>query len=135
MEIAYPAAPGRHRFMVVSEAADFMDADLAPGKTYYTVVAPRIGMWKARFSLYPRRPDDQKTRDELTFCKWYANTPASYQWAQQNMTEVEALEKEYLAEWLPQESEKPMLNAGDGTTTPVVPTPPQPSNLPAVIHH
>jgi len=134
MEIAYAASPGRHRFMVIGESADFLDAELAPGKIYYAAVAPRMGMWKARFSLRPRR-DDQQTRDELTFCKWYENTPASAQWAQQHMTEVEALEKEYLPEFLAKEQEKPMLHADDGTTTPVVASAPPTSGLPGVIHH
>lgn len=32
--VAYQAEPGKHTFMVVSEAADFMNADLTAGKTY-----------------------------------------------------------------------------------------------------
>ena len=52
-KIAYEVAPGEHHFMVVSEAADFMRADLAAGKTYYALVTPRMGVWRARFSLLP----------------------------------------------------------------------------------
>ncbi len=32
-KINYPTTAGKHTFMVVSEAADFMEADLAAGKT------------------------------------------------------------------------------------------------------
>jgi hypothetical protein len=32
---AYLAEPGEYMFMVVSEAADFLKADLLPGKKYY----------------------------------------------------------------------------------------------------
>ena len=34
-KIAHPVTAGKHTFMVVSEAADFMEADLVAGKTYY----------------------------------------------------------------------------------------------------
>lgn len=54
-KIAYSVAPGKHRFMVVSEAADFMEAELLGGKTYYAMVTPRMGAWKARFSMHPVR--------------------------------------------------------------------------------
>ena len=54
-KIGYYVPPGEHTFMVVSEAADFMQANLAAGKTYYALVTPRMGLWKARFSLKPVR--------------------------------------------------------------------------------
>lgn len=131
MKLAYATSPGRHRFMVIGESADFMDADLVSGSTYYALVAPRVGWWKARFSLRPRLADDQQTRDELTSCKWYDNTPASYEWAQQHMAEVEALENKYLPEFLAKESEKPMLHAGDGTqAAPSSSTPAAPASKP-----
>ena len=44
-KIAYPTTPGKHTFMVVSEAADFMAADLVAGKSYYALVSPRMGLW------------------------------------------------------------------------------------------
>jgi len=37
-KIGYYVPPGEHTFMVVSEAADFMQANLAAGKTYYALV-------------------------------------------------------------------------------------------------
>ena len=51
--VPYRTTPGRHVFMVVSEAADFMEADLAPGRNYFSLVTPRMGVWAARFSLWP----------------------------------------------------------------------------------
>jgi hypothetical protein len=44
---AYQTTPGKHRFMVVGEAADFMDANLAENKVYVAKVTPRIGVWRA----------------------------------------------------------------------------------------
>ena len=37
-KLAHTVEPGKHVFMVVSEAADFMEAELAPGLTYYSIV-------------------------------------------------------------------------------------------------
>ena len=42
---------------LVSEPADFLEANVEAGKTYYIVVDPRIGAFSARFSLYPVRTD------------------------------------------------------------------------------
>ncbi len=52
-KLTYMTNPGPTRFMVISEAADFMDAELEAGKVYYALVTPRMGVWKARFSLRP----------------------------------------------------------------------------------
>jgi len=54
-KVTFDTTPGEHMFMVVGESADFLKADLTEGKTYYSVVSPRMGFWKARFSLHPVR--------------------------------------------------------------------------------
>jgi hypothetical protein len=113
MKLAYVAAPGQHRFMVVSEAADFMDAQLMPGRTYYALVAPRIGFWKARFSLRPKNAGDTETQQQVASCTWYDNTPDSQQWAQEHMADAVELERKYLPEWL-SKNDKPVLRAEDG---------------------
>jgi hypothetical protein len=43
-KIAYQAEPGKQLFMTVGESADFMSAELQPGRTYYASVAPRMGL-------------------------------------------------------------------------------------------
>jgi hypothetical protein len=115
MKLAYVAAPGDRRFMVIGESADFMDAELVPGRTYYALVAPRIGVWKARFSLRPRAADDKEMQEQLATCHWYDNTPASQQWAEEHLGEIVALQKKYLPEWLAKANEKPMLHAAGRT--------------------
>ena len=42
-KISYMTSPGEHMFMVVGESADFLKASVVEGKTYYTVVSPRMG--------------------------------------------------------------------------------------------
>lgn len=75
-KVAYKAKPGKHLFMVIGENADFMDAELEGGKTYYVLVAPRTGMFKARFSLLPIHDDAQakySIRSER-FQEWLRDT-------------------------------------------------------------
>jgi hypothetical protein len=112
-KIAITAPPGQRRYMVVSEAADFMDAELVAGKTYYALVTPRMGMWRARFSLRPMTATSPDLDGYLKETSWVENTPASDEWSRTNMPSVQAKKAEYLPEWLAK-SDKPILRAGDG---------------------
>ena len=51
--------PGRHIYVVVSEAADFIEVNVGSGLIYPVVVAPRVGAFAARFSLKSACPDTQ----------------------------------------------------------------------------
>jgi hypothetical protein len=105
--IAYPAAAGHRVFMVVSEAADFMEADLVAGKTYYAMITPRIGMWKARFSMWPvaRDPKAEYSFQSKDFNDWIGdtklvtNSPKSLNWFEKNKFSVEAKRVEYWPVW------------------------------------
>jgi hypothetical protein len=44
--------PGEHYFIVWTETTETAKATLAPGRTYYVEVRPKMGMWKARSSLW-----------------------------------------------------------------------------------
>ena len=68
-KIAHDANPGELRYMVTSESADFMGATLEQGKVYYALVTPRMGVWKARFSLHPVHDVNS-----AEFGAWYAGT-------------------------------------------------------------
>jgi hypothetical protein len=119
-KLAYPVKPGLYTFMVVSEAADFMQATVAGGRTYYALVTPRMGVWKARFSFKPVRGDEL---DGNQFAAWdrgtrlVANTPKTLAWAKDNAADIADKRDRYLPEW----SSKPAsdraaqtLNADDG---------------------
>jgi hypothetical protein len=111
-KVAYPLKPGKHTFMVVSEAADFMEATVAPGRTYYAMVTPRMGMWKARFSFRPVRQNELGGSE---FAGWNSgthyvvNSPETLNWAKQNADDVVSKRTQYWTEW----SSKP---AGDRAT-------------------
>lgn len=106
-KVAHQAEPGRHLFMVVGENADFVNATLDAGKTYYILVSPRMGMWKARFSLLPIHPDPAAKYSLASedFRKWQAGTrfversPAADAWYRQHAASVSQKRAEYMVRW------------------------------------
>ena len=106
-KMAYQAEPGMHRFMVIAENADFMDATLEAGKTYYVLIQPRMGVWKARFSLFPvhNHADPGDTLQNPDFAKWNAKTelvatsPAGLAWYEENKASVAEKKADYLTKW------------------------------------
>jgi len=106
-KLAYAAEPGKHLFMVVGENADFLDAQLEPGKTYYVLVSPRMGMWKARFSLLPihNQATAKYSLKSSEFAEWQHETEwvdktaAAEQWYQENRQNVASKRQDYLAKW------------------------------------
>ena len=128
-KIAYQVDPGEHRFMVIAENADFMDAHLEAGKTYYAVVRARPGVWKARFSLLPIRATsaDQYNLQSADFKEWNAasefveSTPRADAWFVENRASVEEKKAGYLKKWnamLPADRAELVLHAEDGVATP-----------------
>jgi hypothetical protein len=116
---------GEHLFMVVAENADFMNATLDAGKSYYVLVKPRMGMWKARFSLIPihRDPSAKYNLDSADFTKWKSasqpveKTPAADAWYAQHHADIEAKRLDYMQKWdrmLPQDKAVLTLHAEDG---------------------
>ena len=117
-KMAYQLDPGEHLFMVVGESADFMSADLEPDRTYHALVTPRMGVWKARFSLRPVHADmlDSTEFDEWAKeCKWVIKTPESDQWARDNMPSIREKQEKYYEKWMSKDaSERPRLLREDG---------------------
>ena len=117
-KVAYQVDPGKHLFMVVGESGDFMSAELAPNKTYYALVTPRMGMWKARFSLKPLHADDldsEKFEEWRKACEWVEISPASDEWAAENRESIQSKYDEYFSDWMGKEpSDRPVLLPQDG---------------------
>jgi len=98
------------------EAADFMDAELETGKTYYARVTPRLGVWKARFSLRPMTAvelDGQQLREWLDASERIENSEQTLQWARRNSHDIPSDRVEYLRKWEPR-SDTATLQAVDG---------------------
>jgi hypothetical protein len=116
-QLSYPVKPGRYTFMVVGESADFMEAEIVSGKSYYALVIARPGAWKARFSFVPVRQNEKRVEQWESGLRPVVNTPRSTAWASQNAPSIENKRSRYYAEW----SSKPdsqragqTLNAEDG---------------------
>lgn len=117
-KVAYQLDAGEHLFMVIGESADFMSATLEANKTYYVLVTPRMGVWKARFSLKPISKEQFSTsefNEWLNDCEWVGKTQASENWMSENMADISAKYTEYYADWMSKnESERPKLLMQDG---------------------
>jgi len=118
--LVHETQPGTHRYMVVSEAADFLDADLEAGKMYFVNVHPRMGVWRARFSLEPVTPSSSRWSDLKEWLDGsYAVTrnAAGEAWARDNQESVTAKTDKYLRAWL-RKDERPALRKTDGVAQP-----------------
>lgn len=116
-QLSYPVQPGRHTFMVVSESADFMEAEIVAGKSYYALVIARPGAWKARFSFVPVRENEKRVEQWERTLRPVTSTPRTDAWARQNASSIESKRSRYYAEWTSKpESQRvgQTLNAEDG---------------------
>jgi hypothetical protein len=115
---AYEVNPGRHLFMVVSESADYMSADLAPNRTYYAFVTPRMGAFRARFSLAAVTRGGNLSKEAqscLKDCRLVVKTSESEAWARENMSDIRSKHQENYPRWNQKpNNEKPHLAREDG---------------------
>ncbi|MGE3538585.1 MAG: hypothetical protein AB7N91_14305 [Candidatus Tectimicrobiota bacterium] len=110
--IVHLTQPDSHRYMVVSEAADFLDADLAGGKMYFIHVVPRMGAWRARFSLAALTPHSEqwpKLKEWLTESYQVMPNEEGRAWNRNNYDSVREKKEAYLAGWL-QKEPRPVLH-------------------------
>jgi hypothetical protein len=117
-KVSYQLEPGKHLFMVIGESADFMSAELEENKTYYALVTPRMGVWKARFSLMPihlSELDSSQFSEWLEACEWVGKNADSENWASENMPSIESKRETYYEKWMSKDvSERPNLLPQDG---------------------
>ena len=117
-KVSYQLEPGEHLFMVIGENADFMSTKLEANRTYYAIVSPRMGWWKARFSLKPMHADSLNSSQLakwLTGCEWVEKIPGSDQWASNNMPSIKSKYHEYYTVWMSKSwSDRPKLQIQDG---------------------
>ena len=94
-----------------------MTAELLPNRTYYARVAPRMGLWKARFGLEPVSESDLNTdvfRSDLAECRWVVKSASADAWLGQNLASVQAKRLDYYPDWAAKPAaEKPRLSSGD----------------------
>lgn len=117
-KVSFQVEPGEHLFMVIGENADFMTAKLEENKTYYAIVVPKMGWWKARFSLRPIHVDQLNSsnlRSWLKGCEWVEKSSTSQLWANNNMPSIKSKFHIYYSDWMSKSwSDKPKLLLQDG---------------------
>lgn len=124
-KVSYDTTPGKHVFMVVSEAADFLEADIQAGKSYFSIVTPRMGFWKARFSLWPVRSDGtteyntetEEFKNMLLKTDLVENSDKSIAWFNKHKDDIKSKYREYMTVWKKKSAEdlaKRTLNPNDG---------------------
>jgi len=113
-KLSYSLSPGLYTFMAVGETAEFMQATVVGGKTYYALVIPRANA--TRFALEPVRQHEIGGKE---FTSWDRGTKMAGNDSPQSYNAADAAEKRqrYWPEW----SKKPesqraelTLNAEDG---------------------
>jgi len=113
MKVAYVVDPGKHRFMVTGANANFMDAEVMPGKTYYVEIALAFGLWREGFALQPQRGSDPDVATKLSALMWVENSPRSQDWIDKQMDRVLRLRGAALPKWEAKQ-DRPILNADYG---------------------
>lgn len=123
--VNYAVDPGEHRFMVVAENADFMEARLVGDKTYYALVSPRMGVWRARFSLLPVRNDADAKYSLLSDdfeqwierTEWVSMTESARSWFESSEASIREKYRGYIEKWqekAPEGLAALTLDPGDG---------------------
>jgi len=112
--LAYVTKPGKHLFVVASEAADFMEAGLEPDKTYYASVRRRMGVWEERFSFIahvdPASID--AARQLVNTTPQVRSSEAGDKWFQKNNARILRIKDRYYRVWETNKSKQVMTTAG-----------------------
>ena len=117
-KVAYQVDPGKRMFMAVGETADFMNADLQAGRTYYVIVTAGLGNWKARFALDPihrAQLDSAEFKSTFKDTRWVRKTAATDEWFAANRRSIQSKRSGSYSEWMKTpENERAALLAEDG---------------------
>lgn len=112
-KVLHRTASGRQQYVVGGESGALLDADLESGTFYYVVVEPRMGLWKARFTLDPHSVTGASLdalKKDLAECEWYSSSAEAARWFSENVASMKS--KAITAE---KDQKKATLSAGDGT--------------------
>lgn len=117
-KMSYDLIPGNYIFMVLGESADFMYAEIEANKTYYVDITPRMGVWKARFSLKPiSRGIVSSSRfiKSLNNCELVMPNESTKIWALVNQESILSKYTEYYEDWMTKDERlRPKLLSSDG---------------------
>lgn len=123
-QMAYQANPGKHLFMVANGNADFLEANLKAGKTYYIVVEPvptaAAILLSSNNMGFTMRPQNGQI-DQAGLDKWFKvmrqvePTEAGFKAAKKWDARRKKLKDAYYAKWTSKPKDKrPYLQADSG---------------------
>lgn len=107
-KMVYYTEPGENTFMIIGENADFIQANLEAGKAYYAIIRPRMGFWKARFSLTPFKANPakaefnvngEKIKEWSNACTYTVPNAKAESWHQSKKAELAGMYHEYMLRW------------------------------------
>jgi hypothetical protein len=117
-KFAVQVEPGPHLFMVLGETAEFMSADVAPGKSYFALVLAAMGGWRSRFVFRPVEASKLGTPEFESWysaCRWVEKNTVTERWALENASSIEQKRSDHYPRWhATAEAERPRLRPEDG---------------------
>ena len=120
-KLAYRVPPGRHEFMLQNRGStDFLEANVAAGKTYYVVLQRTDDSYDQRYGFRPVRSSDFGTG---LFARWETNLSyvdrreAWERWSKANDASIESRSRDHRLAWEklgPAERSLKTLRVSDG---------------------
>lgn len=102
-KLAYRVPPGKHEFMLLNRGStDFMEANVAAGKTYYVVLQMLTSTYDQRYGFRPVRPGDFENG---LFARWDTNLSyverheAWAEWSRNNEKSITTRLREHRPAW------------------------------------
>lgn len=118
--LVHPVNPGKHVFAVVGESADFIEVHAQGGHIYPVITKPRIGAWKARFSLFSGCPNSE---DWSNLAEWLTKSrkvtlkrDEADAWFSAHGNSVRGKVEKYWPKWL-EKPNRPEIQPKDGVKT------------------
>jgi len=118
--LVHPVSAGKHVFAVVGESADFIEVDAQGGHIYPVITKPRMGAWKARFSMFSGCPGSE---DWPQLAEWLTKSrkvtlkrDEADAWFASNGNSVREKIEKYWPRWL-EKPDRPMIPPEDGVKT------------------
>jgi hypothetical protein len=109
-KLLYVADPGTTRFLVSGQGADFLDATLDAGRTYYVLVLPATG---AGFQFKPvTKADDRNFQRWFDDAAWVQTGPEAEAWAKSHAAQIDARRRVTMPRW-EAKPDRPALRATD----------------------
>lgn len=121
-KVAHTTTPGKHMYLTGAENSELMEANLEGGRTYYTYISPRMGMWKARFLFVPVTKEKLTASDfkkDFAWCDWMESNADGSIWFNSNLPSLNSKYAEAMEDYMKNPADRKILNPEDGSLVPI----------------